>query len=218
MEFVDGTSLEAVLAAEGRLAQKRAVDIAIQICSALQVAHQLGVIHRDIKPENIMLVTSTDDDGGPRDIAKVCDFGMAKLQARGVEGETQSGKGLVFGSPAYMAPEHVRDNTCNEQTDIYAVGVTLFEMLTGELPHNGASLAELFEKKSTEPPTRPSRIVEGIDPLLEDIVLHALARDPRIRQSSAATLRSELTEVLDHISPQSAGKPAKVSIWPERVP
>jgi tRNA A-37 threonylcarbamoyl transferase component Bud32 len=196
MELLEGRSLEAILAAEGWLPQRKAADIAIQACSALAFAHDIGIIHRDVKPENIMLVQHRDDDGNPCDLVKVCDFGLAKLRDPDPENVDLTLGGMLCGSPAYMSPEQTRGETLDARTDIYSLGVTLFESLTGHLPHDGHSIAELFTKKITEPPKKPSSIVAGIDPLLEDVVLRAVATDPKVRHATARVFREELRAAL----------------------
>ncbi|CAN5925311.1 hypothetical protein BH11MYX4_BH11MYX4_34000 [soil metagenome] len=213
MEFVEGRTLEAELAARGRFSADRAVSIALQILSALCVAHDAGVIHRDVKPENILLQDGRGEDGRARELAKVCDFGIAKLYDRGVGASELTTQGLMLGSPVYMAPEQIRAEASDERTDAYGAGVTLFEMLTGRLPYEATSLAELFAKKLHDPPIRPSTLVD-IDPLLEDIVLRALEPDARARHASAAELRGELAEALKQLqSPPS--RTGTVTLFPD---
>ena len=203
MELLTGRSLEAILAASGRLPQRAAVTFAIQTCNALAFAHDVGIIHRDVKPENIMIVPHRDDDGNPCDFAKVCDFGLAKLRDRGDDGEDGQGAhedlttvGMLCGSPAYMSPEQCRGETLDGRSDIYSLGITLYESVTGLFPHDAKSLFELFTMKSTEPPRRPSTLVPDIDPLLEDVIMRSLATDPNQRHPNARVMREELREVL----------------------
>jgi tRNA A-37 threonylcarbamoyl transferase component Bud32 len=198
MELVNGKSLEAILAAEGPISQKRVVDIGIQVCRALVFAHAHGVIHRDIKPENVMIVPDADDDGEACDLVKVCDFGLAKLRDPG-DGESVeiTVSGMLCGSPAYMSPEQTRGDTLDARTDIYSLGITMFEALTGALPHEAYSIGELFLKKCTANPRRASELVAGIDPLLDDIITRAMAIDPNTRHPSARELRTELRTAKD---------------------
>ena len=198
MELVSGRTLDAVLAAEGPLDQRRVAEIGIQTCRALAFAHDRAVIHRDIKPENLMIVADHDDDGDPCDLVKVCDFGLAKLRDEGAEEITLGG--MLCGSPAYMSPEQTRGAELDARSDLYALGVTLFEALTGAPPHDASSLQELFLRKATEPPRRPSSIVQGIDPLLEDVLLRAMATDPGKRHASARELRTELRAVAEQLA------------------
>src|SRR5262249_32054677 len=128
MELVVGRTLEAILAAEGPLPQKRVIDIGIQVCRALVFAHGQGVIHRDIKPENVMIVPDADDDGEPCDLVKVCDFGLAKLRDPGdADSVDITTTGMLCGSPAYMSPEQTRGDALDLRTDVYSLGVTMFE-------------------------------------------------------------------------------------------
>lgn len=197
MEFVDGKSLESMIESEGRLPMRRAVEIAMQVCLALARAHDEGIIHRDVKPENIMLVASRDDDGEPCDLAKVCDFGLAKLREPAADGDELTMAGMLCGSPAYMSPEQVRGEPLDARTDIYSVGVTLFEVLTGELPHEAHSLQELFTRKITEPPKNVTSLVPDLDPLLADIVMRAIATDANARHPTVRALRAELRQALE---------------------
>jgi serine/threonine-protein kinase len=199
MELLDGKSLEAIIAVERRLEPRVAVTIAIQACSALAFAHDVGIIHRDVKPENIMLVPGRDDDGNQVDVVKVCDFGMAKLREPDPENADLTTAGMVCGSPAYMSPEQSRGEPLDVRTDVYSLGVTLFETLTGELPHEANSITELFVKKMTMPARSLSSLVEYVDPVLEDIVLRALETDPRARHSTARVLREELRAALTQL-------------------
>ena len=204
MELLVGKSLEQVLKAEGRIPQHKAVEFAIQACTALAFAHDNGIIHRDVKPENLMLVVHRDDDGNPCDLVKVCDFGLAKLRdpedgsdkGSGAEHADLTTAGMLCGSPAYMSPEQTRGEVLDPRSDIYSVGVTLFQALTGELPHEADGLAEFFLKKMLEPPRRPSSLLADIDPLLEDVLLRAIATDRGARHATARVLREELREVL----------------------
>ncbi|MBX3189502.1 MAG: serine/threonine protein kinase [Labilithrix sp.] len=196
MELLMGQSLEAILASEGKLRPRKALELAMQVCSALAFAHDEGIFHRDIKPENIVLIPHRDDDGNPYDLVKVCDFGLAKLRDPDPDqGELTLG-GMLCGSPAYMSPEQARGESLDARTDLYSLGVTLFECLTGAFPHAAESLAELFVKKTLEPPRRPSELLPDIDPVVEDVVMKAIATDPVRRHANARVLREELRTAL----------------------
>jgi len=201
MELVTGRTLEAILATEGPLPARRVVDIGIQVCRALVFAHGQGVIHRDIKPENVMIVPDADDDGEPCDLVKVCDFGLAKLRDPG-DGESVeiTVSGMLCGSPAYMSPEQTRGDTLDARTDIYSLGTTMFEALTGALPYEAYSIGELFMKKCTANPRRASDFIPNIDPLLDDIITRAMAINPADRHESARELRTELRTARDQLS------------------
>ena len=196
MELLTGRSLEAILAANGPLPPIVAVMYAVQACGALAFAHDEGIIHRDVKPENIMIVPTRDDDGNPADLAKVCDFGLAKLNDPEGDQEDLTTSGMLCGSPAYMSPEQTRGEVLDGRSDLYSLGVTLFECLTGQFPLEAMSLPELFVKKLTHPARKVSSLVPDIDPLLDDIVTRALSTDPRSRHANARVLREELRVVL----------------------
>jgi serine/threonine-protein kinase len=198
MELVNGKSVDATVAFSGPMPAKRVVDIGIQTCRALTFAHGQGVVHRDIKPENIMLLPDTDDDGEPCDLVKVCDFGLAKMREP-ADGEGDiTVSGMLCGSPAYMSPEQTRGDAIDARTDIYSLGVTMFEALTGALPYEAYTIGELFLKKCTAEPRRVSSLV-AVDPLLDDIVARAMSIDPRKRHQSAKELRTELRAARDQL-------------------
>jgi serine/threonine-protein kinase len=199
MEYVAGQSMEQAILANGKLAQARVVDIGIQACGALIRAHAAKIIHRDIKPENILLVPHVDDDSKEVDLVKVCDFGMAKLKDPNVIGEDITLGGMICGSPAYMSPEQARGLELDPRTDIYSLGITLYEGVTGKLPFTAHTIVELLMKHSEEPPTPPSKLVPGIDPVLEDVILRALAKDPKDRHESARVMRLELRAVAEQL-------------------
>ncbi len=211
MELVNGRTLEAILAEEGPLPAKRVVDIGIQVCRALVFAHAQGVIHRDIKPENVMIVPDADDDGEPCDLVKVCDFGLAKLRDPGDGDSVEiTVSGTLCGSPAYMSPEQTRGDVLDARTDVYSLGVTMFEALTGALPHDAYTIGELFLKKCTENARRASQLVPGLDPLLDDIITRAMAIDPRDRHESARELRTELRTARDQLVSDDDGEHATI--------
>jgi serine/threonine-protein kinase len=205
MEYVDGKSLETILQAERRLPQARVVDIGIQVSAALALAHKEGIIHRDIKPDNLLLVPSFDDDLNPTDLVKVCDFGTAKLKSAGAE---LTLAGMICGSPAYMSPEQIEGRDLDFRTDIYALGMTMYEAATGAHPFAAETLTELFMKHQLEAPRPPREFVPDLDPLLEEILLRMLAKRPEGRHESARTLRLELRVVADQLREQ--GPPSSV--------
>ena len=204
MELIVGRTLEAILAAEGPMSSRRLVEIGIQVSRALVFAHGQGVIHRDIKPENIMIVADADDDGDPCDLVKVCDFGLAKLRDPGDDENAEiTVTGMLCGSPAYMSPEQTRGDTLDTRTDVYSLGVTLFEALTNQFPFDALSINELFLKKCTELPRRVSSILPDVDPLLDDIIMRTLAIDPRDRHESARELRTELRAAKEQLAEEA---------------
>jgi serine/threonine-protein kinase len=199
MEYLEGRSLEAILAASGRLAPVIAIDLVLQACAALAFAHDVGIIHRDVKPENMMLVGHRDEDGNPTDLVKVCDFGLAKLRDPDPEAEDLTTAGMLCGSPAYMSPEQARGEKLDVRTDVYSLGVMLYECLTGSFPHDGNSLTELFMKKMMEAPRPMKASVPDIDEVLEAAVLKAIATDREQRFATARAMRDELRKARKRI-------------------
>jgi len=184
MEFIDGTSLREIIRGEQPMNPERALALARQICEALIYMHSEGVVHRDLKPENI-LVTG---DG----IVKIMDFGIALDEhARRL---TWSGLSSTIGTPDYMAPEQVSGRRGDVRTDIYSLGVILYEMLSANLPYAGSNVYNMMRAKTSEDPQPPSRFRPDLDPRLEEIVLHAIERNPKNRYESAARMLADLRD------------------------
>jgi serine/threonine protein kinase len=207
MEYLDGRSLHALLRDEWPLAPARVANIAMQTLAALAVAHDTGVVHRDLKPENVMILSGTDDDGRPKDIVKVCDFGIAKItdpRAYRTPGERESDgpvttAGFLVGTPEYMSPEQGRGEKLDPRSDLYSVGVILFEMLTKRVPFDAENAIGIVLKHITEEPQSPSKLVSGVDPRLEAVTLRALKKFREERYASAREMRSELRIVAEGV-------------------
>lgn len=182
MEWLDGRLLRQVLADEGRMSIQRTLSIAIQILDALDYMHGHGVVHRDLKPENIML----DRD----DRVKIIDFGIAA--SVGSRRLTFGKFSQVMGSPDYISPEQVKNKRGDARSDLYAVGVMLYELLTGETPFHGANPLAVMNARLVTPPRPPSEINPEISPPLDRIVLRALERDPNRRYASAQEFAQDL--------------------------
>jgi serine/threonine-protein kinase len=217
MEYLDGRSLHRVLREERPLSPERIADILMQTLAALAVAHDMGVVHRDLKPENIVILRGTDDDGRPKDIVKVCDFGIAKLtdsRAYRGAGERDSAApvttaGFLVGTPEYMSPEQGRGEPLDLRSDLYSVGVVLFEMLTGHVPFDAENAIGIVLKHITQEPPRPSQSDPGVDRRLEAICVRALRKGPLERYQTAREMRAELRAAFDvrALQPSVAGVP-----------
>jgi Protein kinase domain/zinc-ribbon domain len=177
MEYVDGEDLASLLRRIGRLPPDKALDIAREICAGLSAAHDKGVLHRDLKPANIMI------DGRGR--AKITDFGLAVAAGEATEGE-------LSGTPAYMAPEQLSGKGASIRTDIYSLGLVLYELYTGRKAFEGATLQELKRKHSEEAPASPSTVSPGFDPVVERVILRCLEKDPGRRPFSVAQVAAAL--------------------------
>jgi serine/threonine-protein kinase len=217
MELVRGVSVFDVLVRERRLTQKRAVKIMTQICDALEAAHGQGIVHRDVKPENIMLLGDPSDAVG--EWVKVLDFGIAKLLFDEGAAERDddapesaraalTGLGTVLGTPEYMAPEQLRGEQIDRRADVYACGVLLYQLVTGEVPFSGVTPAHTAVLQLEQPPKPPTSIVPEVHPELERIILKALSKSPGERQQSAEQLRDELTKVT-RVLPEGAPPPPR---------
>ena len=178
MEFIDGEDLASLLKRIGNLHGTKALDVARQLCVGLAAAHDKGVLHRDLKPANVML------DGRGR--VRVTDFGLA------VAAEEEVPAGEVSGTPAYMAPEQFAGHGASVRSDIYALGLVLYELYTGRRAFEAKSLAELQAMKEGTPPPAPSEIARDIDPIIERVILRCLAKDPRQRPASVAQVAAAL--------------------------
>ena len=177
MEYVDGEDLASLLKRIGRLPSDKALEIARELCAGLAAAHEKGVLHRDLKPANVMI------DGRGR--VRITDFGLAVAAHEVIEGE-------VSGTPAYMAPEQLAGKGASVRSDIYALGLVLYELSTGRKAFDGASLAELTRKHSEDPPTAPSSIAPGFDPAVERVILRCLEKEPSARPASVAQVAAAL--------------------------
>lgn len=176
MEFVDGEDLESLLRRIGRLSEGKAIEVARQVCAGLQAAHDQGVVHRDLKPANVMI------DGRGR--ARITDFGLAAVGAQR--------PGEIAGTPAYMAPEQLRGEPATARSDLYALGLLLYEICTGRRPFHADSLAAWRQAHLQEVPSHPSAHTTGLDPGLERLILRCLEKDPSRRPASAALVAAAL--------------------------
>jgi eukaryotic-like serine/threonine-protein kinase len=187
MEYVEGRSGAQILQRHGPCEPAIAAEIGIQACAGLDYAHRRGIIHRDVKPGNLMVVGGPVG-GGAEMTVKLTDFGIA----RAIEQTRITQVGSVVGTAAYLAPEQVRGEEATPATDVYALGVVLYQFLTGRLPYEGSSLAELAVRQQNEKPLPPSAYDGDVPEPLGGAVLRALEGDPNRRYASAEELATGL--------------------------
>src|SRR5256886_2647144 len=181
MEYVPGTNLRSLLAEHGRLDASQVVEVTTQVLAALEHAHGHGIVHRDVKPENILVTR----DG----MVKVADFGLARAFA---EASISQAEGTVTGTVQYLAPEQIQGEPADPRTDLYALGVVMFETLTGRAPFAGeTSLAIAYQHLTGRVPA-PSTLVPTVPPALDRAVRHATQRERDDRPASARAMRQEL--------------------------
>jgi serine/threonine protein kinase/Flp pilus assembly protein TadD len=183
MEFVEGQDLKKLIRQTGQLAIGTTINVAKQVCDGLVEAHTSGVVHRDIKPNNIMI----DADGN----ARIMDFGIARsLETKGI-----TGAGVMIGTPEYMSPEQVEGKEINQRSDIYSLGIILYEMVTGRVPFEGDTPFTVGVKHKSEIPKDPKELNTQIPDDLSRVILKCLEKDKEKRYQSAGEVRSELTNI-----------------------
>jgi serine/threonine-protein kinase len=186
MEYVQGRSGAQILQKHGPLEADAAAEVGAQACAGLDYAHRRGIIHRDVKPGNLMIVGGPV--GGGEMTVKLTDFGIA----RAVEQTRITQVGSVVGTAAYLSPEQVRGEEATPATDVYALGVVLYQFLTGRLPYEGSTLAELAVRQQNEKPLPPSTYNDAVPAAFGAAVLRALEGDPNRRYASASELAGGL--------------------------
>jgi eukaryotic-like serine/threonine-protein kinase len=199
MEYLVGTPLSTEIA-RGPMPIQRAVDVLEQMGAALARAHDLGVVHRDLKSDNILLTTR----GGRKDFVKILDFGLAAL----AHDPRLAPKGAVFGTPEYMSPEQARGETAGPQSDLYALGILFFEMITGQLPFRSSDRDTLLELQRTGAAPRPSTIRKDCHPVAERIILRLLEKEQRRRYRDGHHLLEELKALQRSLPSQAWDKTA----------
>jgi eukaryotic-like serine/threonine-protein kinase len=195
MEYVQGKDLHHILSREWPLSESRVIRIMGQVLSALADAHSASVIHRDLKPENIMVEQRR---GGEPDFVKVLDFGIAKIiDGSNDDGPALTRAGFVCGTPEYMSPEQARGAHLDHRSDLYAVGVIVYQLMTGMLPFDSDSAVGFATKHLTEVPLTPSRRRPDarVSPAMERLIMKALAKNPDDRPQTAEQFRAELQAI-----------------------
>ncbi|MCH8924257.1 MAG: serine/threonine protein kinase, partial [Planctomycetes bacterium] len=210
MRYVPGRSLSQLIA-DGALSNRQAARYMQQVASAIHAAHLHGILHRDLKPQNVLV----DEDA---ERAMVADFGLAKL----IEDESQlTREGEIMGTPQYMSPEQARDAaSVTTLTDVYALGATLYHLLTGQPPFPGGTAVEVLRRVIDEQPARPSTIQDDVDPDLETICLKCMEKEPQQRYASALEVAEELGRYLEGrpIQARPLGAAARFRRWCRRNP
>ena len=203
MEFLDGTSLTGAIEASPEhggapMAPERVVHIAKQLCDALGAAHERSIVHRDMKPDNVFLIKRGDD----RDFVKVLDFGIAKV---GGSTSKLTKAGQVFGTPHYMSPEQCAGTGVDHRTDIYALGVILYEMSCGRVPFDADNLMGILTKHMYEQPIAPHELPPPVQvpPGLEAVILKCLAKSADARYQSMAEVREDLVALAQGLTPRA---------------
>lgn len=205
MDFVDGQSLAEVIARHGSVPLDQSIEIFLQVCDGLAYAHAHGIVHRDLKPSNIMLSAGTDD-------AVVCvklvDFGIAKLKADGSESLALTRTGDVFGSPLYMSPEQCMGQSIDQRSDLYSLGCTIFETLTGAPPFVANTALLTIQKHQSDKPLtlRESSMGRVFPESMEKVVARLLSKEPQTRYQTALALKEDLIAVKELRAVSSAEK------------
>ena len=183
MEFVPGENLKSLIKRIGQFSKTKAISIAKQVCEGLAEAHRLGVVHRDLKPQNIMV----DSEGN----ARIMDFGIA----RAIRTKSITETGMIIGTPEYMSPEQVEGVDVDHQSDLYSLGVILFEMLTGRVPFRGETPLSVILKHKTEPPPDPRKFDDQIPLGISRLILKCMEKDKSKRYRTADILLADLVEI-----------------------
>jgi serine/threonine-protein kinase len=214
MEYVDGESLSTIIARDGALDPRRAIDIARQVADGLSAAHELGIVHRDLKPDNVIL---THTRGG-KEIAKVVDFGIAKAIAEAPQ-DALTRSGLVIGTPEYMSPEQLLGDPVDERADIYSLGCILYQMITGAQAFTATTREQMIRRRLHETPPHIRDFDPALPRRLDTLIVHMLARSPTDRLASASEARDQLDPALSlgGWDPSSLTAPRRISPPPPRL-
>ena len=184
MELIKGKTLKEIIIEDGRMGWKWSVKIAKQIASALEIAHRNNIVHRDIKPHNIIIT----EDG----VAKVTDFGIAKA----VSNSTITAFGTTIGSVHYFSPEHARGGYTDAKSDLYSLGVVIYEMVTGKVPFDADTPVSVALKHMQEKPVEPKELNPAIPQSLNDLIMKAMEKEPSMRYNTATEMIRDLDIIL----------------------
>jgi serine/threonine-protein kinase len=208
MDYMEGKNLAHVVRAEGPMDPDRAINVMIQVCGALDEAHRAGIIHRDLKPENIFLT----NQGGAADFPKVLDFGLAKVSEKqmGRGSMMLTAQGMVFGTPEFMSPEQTQGETLDRRTDIYSLGLILYELITGKLPFDAVKPVDIMKAHVHDPPIALNKRVEGkrFSPELEAVLQKSLAKRREDRYETAIHFAQALRRCLGNPMASTAARRA----------
>jgi serine/threonine protein kinase len=207
MEYVAGGSLRHLIEKQGRLSELQAVYVLKQVLAAVAEAHELGIIHRDLKPDNILLTRYRGNDS----FVKVVDFGIAKVNEPDGRPQAQlTQAGVVYGTPEYLSPEQAQALPLDHRSDLYSLGVILWEMLTGQLPYTGDTAMSVLVQHAFDPPPNPEKSPVPISPCLREVLGRALAKKPEERFATAA----EFIEAVDACERKLlGGKSSATQVW-----
>lgn len=195
MEFLEGESLSEMLDREEGLGWQRAKPIILQVCRALQSAHEKGILHRDVKPENCMRISRTENP----DFVKVLDFGLAKMLMAepGIDVSLSAKGGGIMGTPEYMSPERIRGLDLDARSDVYALGVLAYELVTGCVPYSGDHYTKVLDQQLNAAPVPPRKVSPNLDITrgVESVILRALEKDREARFPSAGEMADAFEQV-----------------------
>lgn len=195
MEFLEGESLSDLLDREGGLGWQRAKPLILQVCRALQSAHEKGILHRDVKPENCMRISRTENPN----FVKVLDFGLAKMLMAepGLDVSLSAKGGGIMGTPEYMSPERIRGLDLDARTDVYALGVLAYELVTGCVPYSGDHYTKVLDQQLNAVPVPPRKVSPNLDISrgVEEVILRALEKDREGRFVSAGEMADAFEQV-----------------------